>query len=45
MDSPKTYDDNLWHAFIKSRWRDATLALWYVAKATKLVNPLVPGVH
>ena len=35
IDRSKTYYYNLWHASIKARWRDATLALWYTAKTTK----------
>ena len=32
LDRWKTYDYNPWHASIQTRWRDATLALWWIAK-------------
>ena len=38
MDKSKTYDYNLLHASIKTRFRNATLVLWYIAKATKLLK-------
>ena len=38
MDKSKAYDYNLLHASIKTRLRNAALALWYIAKATKLIK-------
>ena len=38
MDRSKAYGYNLWHASIQTRWTDATLALWWIATASKLLK-------
>ena len=37
-DRSKTYEYNLWHTYIKIRWRHATFVLFFIAKATKFLE-------
>ena len=37
-DRSKTYEYNLWHTYIKIRWKHATFVLFFIAKATKLLE-------